>query len=208
MQVIAFGKGCARLWNSLDHHASDVLAKVTAHKNGPFNTWVSWLNHPLTGPEPPSKCEGWASGWFSSLHVGQPRNILLYKFPSRYDVRDLTRWDMNVCKWWKSTHSWGVLWLDFLGGSFHEEPFPKSHFSIMTRSQWPWTETSMEVCTMTHVNSNGAVWNAVPLWHSQISPQYSRHPIARPAGRGMGCLLWFTVVVQRYGLFVVVQSLV
>ena len=34
-------------------------------------------------------------------------------------------------------------------------------------------------------------YNAVPLQHSQfLQDPYKRHPIARPWGWGMGCLLW------------------
>ena len=40
------------------------------------------------------------------------------------------------------------------------------------------------------------LYRALPIFHIQFSPKtHERHPLARPLGRGMGCLLWIQIMI-------------
>ena len=51
--------------------------------------------------------------------------------------------------------------------------------------------------TVMDVVLSGKDYSAIPLKRGQISWKYSqRHPIIRPLGRGMGCLLWVQTLID------------
>ena len=103
----------------------------------------------------------------------------------------------NECQWVNSMMS-GIVWRILEGGTFQH----KSETAWMSNTS-SWTSLLSWKCVgkcRQPISSGHPWWDAIIVWCRYNAVNFLQnlhriHPIARPLGRGMGCILWVQTVI-------------